>query len=124
VARYNTDNSITLQPYSVQLGCTDYNFLIHPRFAPRTTSLRDGRLRRHAVPIMDMSINKTTAITEKWSVQFRAEAFNFFNTFAFGGAQFVNNPDSANFGSIIKATVPQGQANFPRHVQLAVKIIW
>ncbi|MBI3683539.1 MAG: hypothetical protein HY235_24450 [Acidobacteria bacterium] len=128
VARYNSDGTITAQPYSVSYGCgsdlSTYNFLIQPRYAPRQTPLRDGRLRLHSVPQMDLSINKTTRITERWSVQFRGEAFNFFNTFWFQAAQFNNNPDDSNFGSIIKATVAQGSANFPRQVQLAVKIIF
>jgi hypothetical protein len=37
---------------------------------------------------------------------------------------FNNNPEDANFGAIIKGTVAQGNANFPRHVQLAVKFIF
>jgi hypothetical protein len=57
-------------------------------------------------------------------IQFRAEAFNFFNTFMFHRQLFNNNPEDANFGTIIKGTVAQGNANFPRHVQLAVKFIF
>jgi hypothetical protein len=124
VARYNSDNSITLQQYSKDYGCTDYNFLILPRYAPRYTPYRDGRLRLHATPQTDMSINKTTQITERTSVQFRAEAFNIFNTFYFPLQNFDNNPDNSTFGSIIKGTVAQGNANFPRQIQLAVKFIF
>ena len=128
VARYNTDGSITPQAYSVSYGCgtdlSQYNFLINPRFAPRYTTLRDGRLRLHATPQVDMSLNKTTQITERTSVQFRAEAFNISNTFYFPLQQFVNNPEDSNFGSIIKGTVGQGSANFPRQIQFAVKFIF
>ena len=109
-------------------GCgsdvSTYNFLILPRYAPRETSFRDGRVRLHAAPQFDMSINKTTQIKEGLSVQFRAEAFNIMNTFYFPKGQFDNNPESTNFGSMIKGTVSQGNANFPRQVQFAVKFIF
>ncbi|MEK7751975.1 MAG: TonB-dependent receptor [Acidobacteriota bacterium] len=128
VARYNTDGSITPQAFSVAYGCgsdvSAYNFLILPRYAPRETSFRDGRVRLHAAPQFDMSINKTTQIKEGLSVQFRAEAFNIMNTFYFPKGQFDNNPESTNFGSMIKGTVSQGNANFPRQVQFAVKFIF
>jgi hypothetical protein len=119
-----TDNTITLQPYSVAYGCTDYNFLILPQYAPRETSNYDGRSRLHAVPQADMSLNKLTRITEKTAIQFRAEAFNVFNTFYFPLQQFNNNAENANFGQLIKETVAQGNANFPRQIQLAVKFIF
>ncbi len=132
VAKMDDFGKINLQPASAspefrqRFGCseTDYNFLVLPRYAPRYTSYRDGRLRRHTVPQADMSINKMTRITERVSVQFRAEAFNVFNTYNFYGAQFNTNPDSADFGSLLKATVGTGSTSWSRQGQLAVKIIW
>ncbi len=128
VLRWNADNTITPQAYSIANGCgTDlstYNFLIQPRFAPRVTSFRDGRLRLHSTPQFDMSLNKTTQITERMSIQFRVESFNVFNTFFFPQQQFNNDPESTLFGTINKGTVGQGSANFPRHIQLALKFIW
>jgi hypothetical protein len=124
VARWNDNNTITMQAFSVQNGCTDYSFLILPRFAPRMTSNYDPRLRLHAVPQADMSINKLTRITERTSIQFRAEAFNVFNTYYPYNANFNNNPESALFGSFEKAAVATGDANYPRYIQLGVKFIW
>lgn len=128
VARYNSDNSISPQAYSLAYGCgTDistYNFLINPNYAPRGTPFRDSRIRLHAVPQLDMSVNKLTRITEKMSVQFRAEAFNILNTFYLPLQQFNNDPNDSNFGTIVKGTVGQGNANFPRQIQLAVKFIF
>jgi hypothetical protein len=128
VARYNNNGTITPQAYSVAYGCGEdistYNFLILPNYAPRETPFRDGRIRLHAAPQFDMSINKTTQITEAVSVQFRAEAFNIMNTFYFPRQLFDNNANSANFGAIVKGTVAQGNANFPRQIQLAVKLIF
>lgn len=124
VAEWNDNGSITLQPYSVAYGCADYHFLIMPRYAPYVSPRRDGRLRLHSVPQADVSLNKNTRVTEKTSIQFRAEAFNVFNTFMFHQQNFNNDPENSNFGTITKATVGQGSANFPRQIQLAVKLIW
>lgn len=124
VARWNDNGSITMQAFSVQNGCSDYNFLVLPRYAPRLTPNYDGRLRLHAVPQADASLNKLTRVTENTAVQFRAEVFNVFNTYYFYGAQFNNNPESSTFGSLDKASVATGSANYPRYVQLGVKFIW
>jgi hypothetical protein len=124
VARWNDNGTITMQPFSTQYGCTDYNFLELPRYAPRLTPNYDGRLRLHTVPTADMSVNKLTRITEKTSIQFRAEAFNVFNTYYFYNANFNNNPESTTFGSLDKASVATGNANFPRYIQLGIKFIW
>jgi len=130
VLKMNPDGSSTPQPYSLSYGCgTDpstYNFLFVPSslYAPRMSPLHFSNIRLHAVPQVDMSVNKTTQITEHTSVQFRAEAFNIMNTFYLPIQQFTNNLDDANFGSIIKGTTAQGNANFPRQIQLAVKFIF
>jgi hypothetical protein len=132
VAKMDDFGKITLQPYSAspdfrqRFGCseTDYNFLVTPRNAPRFTSYRDGRLRRHTVPQADMSLNKTTHITERTSAQFRAEVFNVFNTYNFYGQQFNTNPDDSNFGSMLKATIGTGSTSWSRQIQLAVKFLF
>lgn len=124
VARLNDDGSITMQPFSVQAGCTDFNFLITPQFAPRFTTFRDGRIRLQTVPQADVSLIKNTYINERMRVEFRVEAFNVTNTYMFHRQNFNNNPNDANFGSIIKGSVGDGETNFPRQIQLAVKFIW
>jgi len=124
VAKWNDDGSITMQPFSVQYGCKDYNFLIPPRYAPGFSPFRDGRVRLHSVPQADASLNKTTRITERTSVQFRAEAFNLTNTYWFYNQQFNNNTESATFGTLDKAAVSTSNSSAPRQVQFAVKFIW
>jgi len=130
------DQNGRAQAYSISYGCgTDlstYNFQMTPRYAPgggggtggRFTPLRDGRLRLHSTPQWDMSVNKTTNITERMSVQFRAESFNVMNTFFFPLQQFNTDPTSSNFGTITKGTVGQGNANYSRQIQFAVKFIF
>jgi hypothetical protein len=123
-AKWNDNGTITMQAYSVSAGCTDYNWLIAPRFAPRMDPNRDGRIRLHTAPQADVSLNKMTRITERVSAQFRAEAFNLTNTIMFYRQQYNNNLDSTSFGSITKAAVSFGNTNAPRYVQLGVKVIW
>jgi len=92
-------------PYGLEAVCTEPNFLILPRFAPRFTPFRDGRLR----------------------VQFRAEVFNVTNSFFLVNAQFETDPENVNFGSIIKAAPSPPSppnSNYPRQIQLAVKFLW
>lgn len=128
LARLNEDGSITFQPFSLAYGCgTDlstYNFLILPPYAPRETPYRSNNIRIHGLINMDMSVSKTTLISERVRVQFRAEAFNAFNTNSMYRQQFSTGVNSAAFGTIIRSTVTAWNANFPRHIQLAVKVLW
>ena len=124
IARWNDNGTITMQPFSVSYGCTEYNFLVPPRFTPRFTTTYDGRIRQHYAPQVDLSLNKMTRITEKTAVQFRAEAFNATNTFVFYTQAFNNNVNSALFGTLNKASVSRSSCNRPRVIQLGVKFVW
>jgi Carboxypeptidase regulatory-like domain len=127
VAQLNDNGSTTLEPYSQSVpGCnlTNYNFLVLPRYAPRVTPFRDAHIRLDAEPQFDMSVSKSTRLTEKVSFQFRAEAFNVFNRFWMPLQQFTNDPLNAQFGQIIKGSAAQGNANFPRQIQLGFKLVF
>ncbi|MBM3785613.1 MAG: carboxypeptidase regulatory-like domain-containing protein [Acidobacteria bacterium] len=128
VLRWNDNGTITPQGYSLAAGCgTDqsaYSFLIAPRYAPQFSPDRDNRIRLHSAPQFDISFNKTTQLTERYKVQFRAESFNTFNTYWFYAGNFNNNPEDANFGTIVKSNVGFGSTSFPRHIQFAVKFIF
>jgi len=65
---------------------------------------------------LDLSLFKNFVIREKFQVQFRAESFNFTNTPTFAAPGTTLG--SSNFGLI------SSQANSPRNVQLAMKIIF
>jgi Carboxypeptidase regulatory-like domain/TonB dependent receptor len=126
VARWNNNGAMTMEPYSVSYGCPDYNFLILPSFAPRLSPSFDGRLRNSSRPNLDFSLNKTTRITERTSVQFRAEVFNATN------AAIRPNLSSAfdsNFGVSLKtnsgnASAGAGALGAPRTIQLGVKFLF
>ena len=64
----------------------------------------------------NVSLAKTFNVTERFRVDFRAEAFNVFNRVVFGGPQTSLN--SSTFG------VVSSQANSPRQMQGGLKLYW
>src|SRR5207253_7358965 len=54
---------------------------------------------------MDASLNKTFALTERFRLQLRGEAFNVLNHYAFPLARFNSNPNDANFGSLFPGRI-------------------
>jgi len=124
-ARWNDNGSITMVPASTQAGCTDYNWLVMPRYgAARNAPARDGRIRLHSAPTADVSLNKTTSITEKVSFQFRVEAFNIMNTYVHSRQGFNTNPENSSFGTLTRAAVSSTNSNLPRNIQFGFKLIW
>jgi hypothetical protein len=121
VAQWNTNGSIALQSFSAKAGCTDYNFLSEPLFAPAAEPAFSGQIRTMSAPNTDASLNKTTRIRERTSVQFRAEVFNVSNKFNFYQAQPNSTLTSSAFGSVTKANVSSSNGNQPRVIQLSVK---
>lgn len=79
---------------------------------PRTLS----NVRAPGYHNLDFSLFKNVSITNRVNAEFRAEAFNLFNQVQFG---FPNTfLSSQNFGVI------SYQANSPRQIQLAVKVLF
>jgi hypothetical protein len=85
----------------------------------RTVSVRYGSLRNPPIRNFDLSAHKRFEITERVSMQFRAEFINAFNTPQFFNGP-VTDPASANFGKMGEGV--RSQTNLPRFVQLALKI--
>ena len=123
--RYNNRLvNVTGDPY----GSTSNRFLNSSAFSPATTTNGFGSLGRNSLRSpstyqLNLGLLKNFGITETTKIQFRAEAFNVFNTLQFGNPQSgfttVNNvvvPDS-NFG-IINSTVPFSN----RQLQFALRL--
>lgn len=64
----------------------------------------------------DFSVLKNTMLKENWTLQFRAEFFNLFNTVQFG-------PPATAFG-VSTFGVVSSQQNQPRVIQLALKLLF
>jgi hypothetical protein len=69
-----------------------------------------------AAPQVNVAIVKDTKFAERYGLQFRAESFNLTNTPIRGG------PISGTFTSAGFGQLPKSQNNFPRLVQLALKL--
>jgi hypothetical protein len=64
----------------------------------------------------NLSLGKSFAITERFRLDFRAEAFNLFNRVVFSNPN--TNLNSTSFGLVT------GQSNSPRQMQMALKLYW
>ena len=93
-------------------------FQIQPPFSLRTASQYYGNLRNLWGREYNVTLAKNTTIREGWVAQFRAEAFNLLNHPIFG-ADPVLDATSANFGKILRNN---GQFNFPRQIQLGLRL--
>jgi hypothetical protein len=71
---------------------------------------------------IDFAISKNTAIKERVSLQFRAEAFNLFNHTNFG--QPSNSITAANYGQILSTRATRGDLGSSRQIQLGAKLIF
>ena len=80
-------------------------------------SRTDPQLRSPGIANYDMALFKRTAITERFNLEFRAEAFNLFNRVQFGQPNLVaTTAANSTFGVI------STQLNQPRLMQLAMRL--
>jgi hypothetical protein len=77
-----------------------------------------GNVENPAAPQLNLAIEKITTFHENYQVQFRAESFNLTNTPILGG------PQSTTFTSAVFGVIPNSQNNFPRIVQLSMKLMF
>lgn len=95
------DTSVFSQPAAFTFGNTQ----------PTSPDLRSPSVRN-----WDLSVFKDFAVREAWRLQFRAEAFNAFNTVRFGSPN--TSVTSNQFGQVTT------QSNSPRQLQFALKLIF
>jgi hypothetical protein len=77
---------------------------------------RFHQIRSHTAPQFDLMLSKKFQLTERIGAEFRAEAFNALNT-PLRGDPNSGNPAGADFGIL-----PVAQLNFPRNVQLGMRV--
>jgi len=125
VSRWNENNTVTMLRFSeVDFGCRQVSWLVVPRYNPRYTPFRSPNIRLQSTFMVDASLSKDTRLTERTRLQFRAEVFNLLNSFFVVQQMFNMNAENVNFGSIEKAAMSAPNSNYPREVQLALKLIW
>jgi hypothetical protein len=95
-------------------------FAVRPPNSLRVTPARYGNIRNQWGTTFNISLIKNTRIREGMNCQFRAEAFNAFNTPIFSSDP-NQTPTSTNFGKIFR---DNGQSNAPRNIQLGVRFIF
>lgn len=88
-----------------------------PLYTLRTTEDRFSNIRTPSAPQINLSVEKTFWLGERWLLQLRGEAYNLANTPIFG-------PPETDFRSPRFGQLPVQQSNFPRYVQIAAKIIF
>lgn len=91
-------------------------FSTPPPYAFGSTPRTFGGARSDATQNIDLSFHKSTSLTERLSLQFRAEAFNLTNTPVFSPPNTTYG--AAGFGSV------NSQANQPRVVQFGMKLVF
>lgn len=77
---------------------------------------RFHQIRSHTAPQLDLMLSKRFALTERFELEFRGEAFNATNT-PLRGDPPSTNPSNAQFGIL-----PVQQLNFSRNVQLGLRL--
>lgn len=82
----------------------------------RTLPTQVTHARADGINALDLSLSKTSAITEKLNAQLRCDMFNALNHPQFSAPNL--SPTSSAFGTITS------QANLPRQIQLSVKFLF
>lgn len=105
-------------------------FVSRPAFSQGNQPDRVSYVRSPTVPDLDLTLEKNIPITESKHLQFRVDAFNFTNTPLFAGGS--NQPDTNyNDGPPVRqangswkgyGTINFFQSNFPRIIQLSLKL--
>ncbi len=114
-------------PVRAPAGCNGATFAI-PN-SGTATNYHFGNLGRNAIigpgfTNVDFSLIKKTKITERFSHEFRVEAFDLFNHPNFGQPGRVAQVGSTTFGIISSTRFPVGDSGSARQIQFAMKLIF
>jgi hypothetical protein len=116
---------------TVTNSCTASSIFALPQTGSSSSpTVHFGNLGRNAVkgPNLvntDFSVIKTTKITERTNIQFRADMFDVFNHPNFGNpSRVVSTSKTSSFGKITSTRTPTGDFGSSRQIQLALKFIF
>lgn len=94
-----------------------YTWAVIPPNDFRTLNVRFSDVRDPWEPQFAFSLFKNTLVGDRFTTQFRIEAFNALNTPIYGAPDVGVN--STRFGKVTR-----NQINFPRHVQLGLRVLF
>ena len=136
-AIFNCPNHPSYKPAHQSFGEWIYNedptcYKSYPTWTPRVTPTRVSYLRNPWTPNLDASLQKQWAIREGKYLQYRFEVFNVSNTPRFGGpstggigANGITSPPTFSNGAWSGfGTINFNQQNFPRQMQMSLKLIF
>ena len=98
-----------------------------PQWSRRVMPDRVSWIRNPYEPQLSMALQKRFHLSERFTLQFRAEAFNVTNTpiFPSPSTDIFTPPHQLSNGSWIGlGTVPYNQQNFPRNIQFSLKFMY
>jgi hypothetical protein len=122
VAQMSDAGVVSMLGFSTAAGCTEPNFIIRPNYTRGAVPFRDDTIRRPPFYQFDVNFAKTTQVSSNFRVQFRIELYNLLNQAIYDERQYENNPTNARFGTIDRSVVRQ--SNFPRYMQLGLKLLF
>jgi hypothetical protein len=122
VAQLGSNGALVWLPYSRAEGCSTPNFIVRPPFSGRTTVMRDGSIRLPGSRQLDIGVARILRLHGRTRLQLRAEVFNVLNEPMYDERQYVSDVFSSDFGRVNRNATPQ--SNFPRHIQLAAKLLF
>lgn len=108
---YQVENPTAEQYFNNDPAC----YQSRAPFTLREVEDRFSNIRNPAKPQLNMALGKSFKIGERYGVQFRAESFNLTNT------PILPGPNTDRFSSSF-GELPTQQNNFPRLIQLALRI--
>ena len=111
---------LNLQPHNPDRAFDTTRFDIksadQPSLNIRTFSSQFANLRQDGINQFDLSVVKNNPIREKVNLQYRCDFFNALNHPTFAAPNL--SPTNASFGIITS------QANIPRSIQMALRLVW
>lgn len=88
-----------------------------PSYTFRVNPDRFSDIRNPTVATTNLSVEKTFTVTERYKLHLRGEGFNVTNSVHWKGP-------NTSLSSELFGQIPTDQQNFPRHVQLALKLVF
>ncbi len=115
--RQKTDRKSYEYTGAVDSGVITHAQFAQPQFNPNGTegNERMNQFRNPGYADTDLTVRKTTAISERVNLELRLDMFNLFNRVNLTGVDSNYNDTSANFGTTSSTL-------FPRYLQLAARV--